>query len=175
MGSRCRSGPPASGVRAARGGFPGGGAGGPQLPKGVTRAQYEAALKKCGGSSFARCGARLQSPAFKAALAKFASCMTENGVNVPAPNTSGKGPIFDTKGIDTASAQFRTAESSAAVLCAGRFGAGRARVDRSTGRGRPRAQRPAAPPPAEALGPTGPEGVTVTPGRGSRGRGLGTS
>ena len=37
--------------------------------------------------------------------------MRENGVDVPAPNTSGNGPIFDTKGLNTASAQFRTAES----------------------------------------------------------------
>ena len=96
------------------GGFLGGGAGGerPQLPKGVTRAQYEAALKKCGGGAFAgRGGTRFKSPAFKAALTKFATCMRENGVNVPAPNTSGNGPIFNTKGIDTSSAQFKAAEA----------------------------------------------------------------
>jgi hypothetical protein len=92
-----------------RGGFLG--AGGPQLPKGVTRAQYEAALKKCGGGGgVARRGKAFDSPAFKQALTKFAACMRENGVNVPAPDTSGKGPVFDTKGIDTASSQFRTAE-----------------------------------------------------------------
>jgi hypothetical protein len=93
-------------------GFLGGdGAGGPQLPNGVTRAQMQAALKKCGaGGQFRRGGARLQSPAYKAALAKFAACMRENGVNVPAPNTSGNGPIFSTKGLNTASAQFRSAE-----------------------------------------------------------------
>jgi hypothetical protein len=95
------------------GGFLGGGAagGGPKLPSGVTRAKYEAALKKCGGG-FARGGAaRFDSPTFKAALAKFATCMRQNGVNVPAPNTSGNGPVFDTKGIDTSSAQFKTAEA----------------------------------------------------------------
>jgi hypothetical protein len=90
----------------------GGGAAGPQLPKGVTRAQYEAALKKCGGNASAGgAGRRFNSPAFKTALAKFATCMRENGVNIPAPNTSGSGPIFNTKGIDTASAQFKTAET----------------------------------------------------------------
>jgi hypothetical protein len=100
----------------AAGGFLGGGAGGaggPQLPKGVTRAQYEAALKKCGGGNFAgrgRGGTRFKNPAFQTALAKFASCLRENGVNVPAPNTSGNGPVFDTKGIDTSSAQFKAAE-----------------------------------------------------------------
>jgi hypothetical protein len=77
----------------------------------VTRAQYEAAIKKCGGGAFAGRGARLKNPAYEAGLAKFASCMRENGVNVPPPNTSGSGPIFDTKGLNTTSAQFRTAES----------------------------------------------------------------
>jgi hypothetical protein len=94
------------------GGFLGGSAG-PRLPKGVTRAQYEAAIKKCGGGAFAdgRVGARVKSPAFRLALTKFAACMRENGVNVPTPNTSGNGPIFSTKGIDTTSAQFRAAEA----------------------------------------------------------------
>ena len=102
------SGRPAS----AAGGFLGGGAGasGPQLPKGVTRAQYEAALKKCGGHVFTGGGARItKDPVFTAALAKFAECLRQNGVNVPAPNTSGNGPVFDTKGIDTSSPQFRAA------------------------------------------------------------------
>ena len=56
-------------------------------------------------------GGRLNSPAFKQALAKFAACMRENGVNVPAPNTSGKGPIFNTKGLNTTSPQFKAAET----------------------------------------------------------------
>jgi hypothetical protein len=106
------------------GGFLGGpaGGGGPKLPNGVTRAQYEAAIKKCGGSAF-RGGfaARLKNPAYLAALTKFAACMRENGVNVPAPNTSGNGPIFDTKGIDTSSAQFKTAESKCRVDLASAF------------------------------------------------------
>ncbi len=99
------------------GGFLGGGAtGGPKLPAGVTRAKYEAALKKCGGNlahNFGHGGAagRFDSPVFKTALAKFATCMRQNGVNVPAPNTSGSGPVFDTKGIDTSSTQFKAAEA----------------------------------------------------------------
>jgi cytochrome c556 len=101
------------GGRGAAGAPAGGATGGPPLPKGVTRAQYEAALKKCGGGSghFARSGKAFDSPAFKTALAKFATCLRENGVNVPAPNTSGKGPVFDTKGIDTGSAKFKAAET----------------------------------------------------------------
>jgi hypothetical protein len=90
-----------------------GGANSPQLPNGVSRAQLQAAIKKCGGGAggqILRRGTRLKSPAYLAALTKFATCMRENGVNVPAPNTSGNGPIFSTKGLNTASAQFRSAE-----------------------------------------------------------------
>jgi hypothetical protein len=94
------------------GGFLGAG-GGPQLPKGVTRAQYEAAVKKCGGFPAGRfaggAAARTNSPAFRQALVKFAECMRSNGIKIPAPNTSGKGPIFSSKGLDTTSPQFRSA------------------------------------------------------------------
>jgi len=91
------------------GGFLGGGAGaGPRLPAGVTRAQYEAALKKCGGGFFRR-GNRLRNPAVRAAYVAFAKCMRQNGVNVPEPNTSGSGPVFSTKGLDTTSPQFKAA------------------------------------------------------------------
>jgi hypothetical protein len=89
------------------GGFLGGGAG-PQLPKGVTRAQYEAAVKKCGGGFAGRGGGTHFN---SAALKKFAACMRENGVNVPEPNTSGRGPVFNTSGLDTSSAQFKAAEA----------------------------------------------------------------
>jgi hypothetical protein len=91
----------------------GGPSGRPGLPKGVTPAQYAAAVKKCGGGG--RFGAgnghfqRANNPVFKQALAKFGACLRQNGINIAAPNTSGKGPIFSTKGIDTRSPQFRAA------------------------------------------------------------------
>ena len=71
-------------------------------------------------------GARFKSPAFQAALVKFASCMRANGINMPAPNTSGSGPIFSTKGLNTASAQFKAAEAkcSGALRSSFRRGAG---------------------------------------------------
>ena len=111
---------PGAGGASGAGGFLSG-AGGPQLPKGVTRAQYEAAIKKCGGRSFGGAGSRLQSPAYKQALAKFAACMRENGVNVPAPNTSGKGPVFNVKGLNTASTTFKTAETKCSSDLRGSF------------------------------------------------------
>ncbi len=105
------------------GGFFGGG--GLALPKGVSRAQYEAAIKKCGGfprGGFAGGTHGFNSAAGKQALAKFAACMSENGIKIPAPNTSGKGPIFDTKGIDTSSAKFKEADTKCRTDLLGAFG-----------------------------------------------------
>jgi hypothetical protein len=104
--------PPSQGGPAVPGGRPFGGAGGPQrqLPNGVSRSQYQAALKKCGGGNFPGAN-RFNSAASKAALAKFAACMRENGVSLPAPNTSGSGPVFNTKGINVKSSSFTAAQA----------------------------------------------------------------
>jgi hypothetical protein len=83
--------------------------GGLQPPSGVSTTQFREALKKCAGGKFG--GGRFNSAAGKAALTKFVACMRENGVNLPPPNTSGTGPVFNTKGINTSSAMFKSAES----------------------------------------------------------------
>jgi hypothetical protein len=122
-----------SGSARPNGGAPGGFFGGPgatrtfQLPNGVSRSKYEAALKKCGGTSLG--GRRnFSSTAVKQELTKFASCMREDGINLPAPNTSGNGPVFNTKGVQTNSARFKTAEGKCASDLPAGFGrrAGRA-------------------------------------------------
>ena len=78
-------------------------------------------------------------PAFKQALAKFAACMRENGVNVPAPNTSGNGPIFNTKGLNTDERQFKAAERKCSADLRGavrrRGRGGGARIGRGTATG----------------------------------------
>jgi hypothetical protein len=109
---------------------PPGGRGGPGAfflgggPKGgaftpARRAQLQAAMKKCGAPGGLRFGQRLRrfgsnplrnSPAFKQALTRYAACLRSNGMNVPTPNFSGKGPVFDTAHINTASARFRSAQ-----------------------------------------------------------------
>ena len=96
----------------ARGGF----LAGANLPKGITRAQLQSAMSKClGGRGFPAGGpgaarlSRTGSPRFRQALSQFAACMRKNGVNVPQPNTSGSGPVFGTKGLNTASPQFKAA------------------------------------------------------------------
>jgi hypothetical protein len=115
------------GQRPGAGGFLGGGSS--ALPAGVSKAKFEAALKKCGGNfaggrgGFQSGTARFNTPEGKKALAKFAACLRENGVKVGEPDTSGKGPIFNTAGIDVKSAQFRAAEAKCRSHLAGAFGA----------------------------------------------------
>jgi hypothetical protein len=89
-----------------RGGF----GGAPRLPKGVTASQYEAALKKCGGRPRLGTQTQLSKASFKKSLEAFATCMRSNGIALPTPNTSGKGPVFDTKGVNTSSPAFRSAQ-----------------------------------------------------------------
>jgi hypothetical protein len=112
--------PPSGGAIPFGGGGGGGGFQGGRVPKGVDKAEFEAALKKCGGGGRVPgrfgAGGRLRSPAFTKALASFATCMRKNGVDVPKPNTSGSGPIFSTKGLDTGSAKFRSAQQKCSSL-----------------------------------------------------------
>jgi hypothetical protein len=92
------------------------------LPQGVSKSQYEAAVKKCGGTGvFANGRNRFGSPAIKQALAKFATCMRANGVNIPNANTTGKGPIFNSKDLNTNGTKFKAAESKCQVDLAGAF------------------------------------------------------
>jgi len=102
--------------------------GGANLPKGVSRSQLQAATRKClggragflGGPGTARLR-RTASPRFRQALSSFAACLRKNGVNVPAPNTSGNGPVFSTKGIDTSSPQFKAATAKCRSALVGAF------------------------------------------------------
>lgn len=140
---------PPSGTRrpGAGGGFLGGGAsgGGPNLPAGVTRQQFEAALKKCGaGGRFGKRRSLANNPAFEKSLAAFSTCMSEHGVKLPAPNTSGKGPVFNTSGINTKSKAFRAADEACRSKI--RFFAPRAGGE---GAARPGGAPPGATPPAE--------------------------
>jgi hypothetical protein len=80
--------------------------GGGKLPPGVSRSAYQAAVIKCAGLRPRR---TLGGPQFKAQLTKFVACMRASGVNLPTPNTTGTGPVFNTKGLDTRSPTFLAA------------------------------------------------------------------
>jgi hypothetical protein len=107
---------------------PGNAASGLQLPKGVSRAQFQAALRKCVSGNAVRAfgpngpGSQpANNSIFRQALAKYAECLRQNGVNLPAPNTSGKGPIFSTKGLNPSSPQFRAATVKCRATLIGAF------------------------------------------------------
>ena len=103
------------------GGGPGGPGGGPGLGLGLgggppgggqssaTRTKFRAALRKCGvrfrGGRFSR------NPAARQALVKFVACVRKNGYRLPAPNTSGTGPVFNRGQVNPNDPQFRTAAS----------------------------------------------------------------
>ncbi|HST32616.1 MAG TPA: hypothetical protein VLJ80_03745 [Solirubrobacteraceae bacterium] len=130
-------------------GAPGGG--GFQLPKGVSQAQFQAALKKCGAGNLPRGrGGGLNSASARAGLAKYAACLRQNGINVPTPNTTGKGPVFDTKGIDTSSSKFKAAQGKCQSDLKGVFPGG--------GGGAPPTGAPNGAPPAGAGEPPTGEG-----------------
>ena len=93
-----------------------GGDAGPQLPAGVSRATYEAAIKKCGGVPEGASRPAHAEPRLVTALASFAACMRRNGVNVPAPNTSGKGPVFNSSGLNPTSPKFTAARTKCQPL-----------------------------------------------------------
>jgi hypothetical protein len=95
-----------------------------KAPEGVSQAKFQEALKKCGAGNFPRAGSRdLNSATARAALSGYATCMRENGVSLPAPNTSGKGPVFNTSGVNTSSETFKNAQKKCQSKLAGTFGA----------------------------------------------------
>lgn len=49
----------------------------------------------------------LRNPAFRRALASFATCLRHSSVKLPPTNATSNGPVLDTAGIDTQSAHFK--------------------------------------------------------------------
>jgi hypothetical protein len=74
--------------------------------------------------------------------------MRENGVNLPEPNTSGKGPVFNTKGIDTSGSAFKNAQKKCQSDLKGFGGSGGAPPSGAPpAGGPPSGEQGAAPPP----------------------------
>ena len=94
--------------------LPSPGSGGQQSQSSTSRAKMQEAFKACGGHAFAGgphgAFGGAHRAQFQAAYKKFAGCMRENGIDLPTANTSGNGPIFNTKGVDTQSSKFKEAE-----------------------------------------------------------------
>jgi hypothetical protein len=68
------------------------------------RQKLQAALQKCGarfgGGRFGQGRFAANNPRFRAALTKFVACVRQHGFNLPTPNTSGSGPVFDPRKVN---------------------------------------------------------------------------
>lgn len=94
------------------GGGGGAGASGPQGANSGRFAKIQAALKKCGikpQRTFGGGGFRANSARYRTALTKFAACVRKNGYDLPKPNTSGKGPVFDASKVNRNDPKFKAA------------------------------------------------------------------
>jgi len=87
----------------------------------------QAALKACGANFGAR-SRRFRTLA-RPNIAKYVTCVRQHGYNLPAPNFSGKGPIFP--GNIRTNKKFRAASRLCAILLT-RPGAGSASGSSST-------------------------------------------
>ena len=87
-------------------------------PKGVSRAQLVSAVQNCGGigPGLAAATPRTSPAAYRQAFVNFVLCMRQQGVNLPEPNTSGKGPVIDTTGVDTSSPKYTAAAKKCAPI-----------------------------------------------------------
>ncbi|MDE3070304.1 MAG: hypothetical protein KGJ43_06215 [Acidobacteriota bacterium] len=75
------------------------------------------------------------SPQLVAALKTFATCIRSQGVNLPEPNLSGHGQVFNDKGINTNSPQFHTALSACEGDLLSVLRAGGAQLPGASGKG----------------------------------------
>lgn len=84
------------------------------------RARMSAALQKCGGvrGRFRRFGFDARSPAFRRALTAYVACVRRNGFDLPAPNTTGKGPIFDPRKVNPRDPRYLAANAKCQQLLA---------------------------------------------------------
>jgi hypothetical protein len=86
------------------------------------RVRLQAAMQKCGGQfggGFRRFGGpNVRSAAFRRALVAYVACVRRNGFALPAPNTSGSGPVFDPSKVNRQDPKFVAANAKCQQLLA---------------------------------------------------------
>lgn len=103
----------------APGGLPGGGRGpggaGMSTPE---REKLQKAMKSCGAEVPDR-GARpdggapdVRDATYRKSIEAYAACVRRNGFDLPKPDFSGEGPVFDPKTVDQTDATFRKASAA---------------------------------------------------------------
>jgi hypothetical protein len=73
-------------------------------------------MKACGASvpsgGRQRTAPDVNSAAYRKSIEAYAACVRQNGFDLPKPNFSGKGPIFDPDEVDQADATFKKASAA---------------------------------------------------------------
>lgn len=105
--------PPAPGRNRGGGFFFGGGGGGPRGGHFAANPKLRAAVQACGGARGVPGRRRIQFS--HATVQKFVTCVRQHGYTLPAPNFSGKGPVFPAKIAKDAKFQ-KAARSCASLL-----------------------------------------------------------
>jgi hypothetical protein len=107
----------------AGGGLPGGGRAGGRGAgmSSAERKKFQAALKACGvtmPSGGARAGGRpggrpdVNDAAYRKSIEAYVACVKQHGFDLPKPNFTGNGPIFDPKEVDQTDATFKKASAA---------------------------------------------------------------
>jgi len=91
------------------------GTGGIPVPRGVTKPQYEAALRRCGMTNVHVGRVAITNPLVRRNILSVRACLANNGFTLPAANFPGPGPVLDTSGIDVGSARWVAAAMGCSV------------------------------------------------------------
>lgn len=76
------------------------------VPTGVTRSQFQGALRYCGADKIHVNPAPIIRPAVQKRVSELWLCLSNNGFTLPAPNFKGPGTVFDTSRINVTSASW---------------------------------------------------------------------
>lgn len=99
---------------------PEGGEGGPPGFGGENGEEMKEAFEACGVETpqmqGGPGGANTNSAAFKKQVKEYVACVRENGYELPEPDFSGEGPVFDESEVDRESAAFKKASEACSDL-----------------------------------------------------------
>jgi hypothetical protein len=85
------------------------------VPSGITKAQYETALRQCGVANVQVGRTAITNSVVRGKILSVRTCLANNGFTLPAANFSGGGSVLDTSGIDTGSARWRATAMGCSV------------------------------------------------------------
>lgn len=85
------------------------------VPKGVTPAQYESALRGCAVRNVRVGRIAITNPQVRREILSVRSCLVNNGFPMPAANFPGPGPVLDISAIDVGSARWVVTASGCSV------------------------------------------------------------